>query len=265
MHFDEVGAGPAVVLIHGHPFNRSMWSPQSQPLAAAGFRVITPDLRGYGESEATAGTVTMRELAGDIVALLDSLSIKQAAVVGLSMGGLVAMELATETDRVWALGLIATTAEPVSEAEQERRLRLAAAAERDGMAPLIAAMHGQLFGPNCPAHVAETVERMMNTNNPVGAAAALRGRAQRPDYMPKLRTLELPTFVCAGTADLFSTAEVTRQLLECLPEAQTLLLEEVGHMPNLESPTQFNPALIAFLEQAAPPPRKTGRPHRSHD
>jgi 3-oxoadipate enol-lactonase len=76
---------------------------------------------------------------------------------------------------------------------------------------------------------------------------ALRGRAERPDYRPRLRALDLPAFVCAGTADRFSTAAVTNELIECLPTPTTLILPEVGHMPNLEAPEQFNDALIAFL------------------
>ena len=100
--FDDLGSGPAVVLIHGHPFNRSMWSPQREPLVRASFRIVIPDLRGYGDSSSTLGVVTMAELAGDIIQLLDSLEVEEAAVVGLSMGGLVAMELATTTERLSA-------------------------------------------------------------------------------------------------------------------------------------------------------------------
>lgn len=100
--FDEVGEGPVVVLVHGHPFDRSLWSPQQPPLAEAGFRVIAPDLRGYGQSAATAGTVSMRTLAEDVVGLLDRLEVATAALVGLSMGGLVAMEFAlAHPHRVW--------------------------------------------------------------------------------------------------------------------------------------------------------------------
>ena len=117
--FEDRGEGPAVVLVHGHPFDRSMWAPQQEPLGRS-FRVIAPDLRGYGQSPATSGTVTMRQLASDVEALLDDLGVESAAVVGLSMGGLVAMELAIASpDRWWALGLVATTAEPVTKAERQ--------------------------------------------------------------------------------------------------------------------------------------------------
>jgi pimeloyl-ACP methyl ester carboxylesterase len=240
------------VLLHGHPFERSMWAPQLAALEH-GFRLIAPDLRGYGQSPATPGTVTMRELAADVEALLGALEIGPAAVVGLSMGGLVAMELVlADPGRWWALGLIATTAEPITDAERRARREMAQTLERDGMGPQADAMGPRLFGPACPPDVVGRVERMMRENNPVGAAAALRGRAQRPDYRPGLAALDVPAFVCAGTADAYSTAEVTRNLVACLRAPRTLTLPDVGHLPNLERPDEVNRALAEFLTAAAP-------------
>jgi len=249
--FNDLGEGPAVVLLHGHPFDRSLWDPQTRPLTQAGFRVIAPDLRGYGASVTTGGTVLMRELADDIVALLDRLGIATAAAIGISMGGLVAMEFALEyPERLWALGLVATTAEPVTDAERATRYEQADAAERQGMEPLVRTMKEGLYGPNCPTEVIERVDGMMRSNNPVGAAAALRGRAERPDYRPKLADVRVPCLVCAGDADFWSTPQVTQQLIDCLPSPRTLLLANVGHLPNLEASVRFNAELVAFLREA---------------
>jgi pimeloyl-ACP methyl ester carboxylesterase len=229
-----------------------MWEPQQAPLAER-FRVIAPDLRGYGQSPATPGTVTMRELAGDVEAVLDSLEIGPAAVVGLSMGGLVAMELAlARPERWWALGLIATTAQPLTDSERADRLALADRLEGEGMGVAAAAMGERLFGPHCPRSVIDAVDAMMRRNNPQGAAAALRGRAERPDYRRALKSLDLPAFVCTGTSDAYSTAEVTRELVTCLRSPRVLSLPEVGHLPNLERPDEFNRELVDFLLAAAP-------------
>ena len=248
--FDDRGEGPAVVLVHGHPFDRSLWEPQREPLARR-FRVVAPDLRGYGESAATPGTVTMRQLAADVEALLDGLGIHSAAFVGLSMGGLVAMELALAApSRCWALGLVAMTAEPVTESERRERLATAETLETVGLEPVVEAMRERLFGPNCPQEVVDRVVSMMRASDAHGAAAALRGRAERPDYRPGLRRLELPSFVCTGTHDSWSTEAVTRELVGCLRHPRILLLQDVGHLPNLERPDAFNRELLGFLEEA---------------
>jgi len=90
-----------------------MWWPQLASLADE-FRLVAPDLRGYGQSPATKGTVTMAELAQDVWALLDELGMSAVAVVGLSMGALVAMEMAiARPERVWALGLVAAWSPPL--------------------------------------------------------------------------------------------------------------------------------------------------------
>lgn len=174
--YDDTGRGQCVVLIHGHPFDRTLWAPQLAALSD-GFRVLAPDLRGFGESPVTPGRVSMREYAADIEELLDHLAITRAAIVGLSMGGLVTMELAVARPaRYWAIGLVATTAEPVTEQERETRLKRADAVERAGMGVLVEYMHTGLYGPDCPPAVRDRVDAMMAAAAPAGAAAARRGR-----------------------------------------------------------------------------------------
>jgi 3-oxoadipate enol-lactonase len=248
--YDDAGQGPVVVLVHGHPFNRSIWAPQLDALAGR-FRVIAPDLRGYGESPVTAGTVTMRQLAGDVGHLLERAGADTAALVGLSMGGLVVMELAAaDPQRWWALGFVATTARPVTAAERADRLARARIAEEQGMAPLAEEMAARLFGPGPDPALVEQIMAMMLATNPLGAAAALRGRAERPDYRPLLRELETSSFVCVGDRDSFSTAQVTEELTGCLREPQLVVFDNVGHLPNLERPGDFNEQLLAFLGRA---------------
>ena len=250
--YDEAGTGPAVVLIHGHPFNRSMWAPQLAALADR-YRVIAPDLRGYGDSPVTPGTVPMSQLAADVAQLLDGLGVARAALVGLSMGGLIAMELAiADPARWWALGLVATTAEPVTDPERSGRRARAAQAERDGIRPLAEDMATHLFGPEVDQAVFQPVMTMMMATDPRGAAAALRGRAERPDYRPLLGELDLPALVAVGDQDYYSTAEITDHLVACLRHPTRITLPAVGHLPNLEAPGPFNTRLRAFLDRHRP-------------
>jgi 3-oxoadipate enol-lactonase len=250
--FDDAGRGDCVVLIHGHPFDRTLWAPQVVALSD-GFRVVAPDLRGFGRSPVTPQLVTMREYAADVEELLDGLEIARAAIVGLSMGGLVAMELAAaRPERYWAIGLVATTMEPPTARDRATRLERAAAVDRDGMAVLVDYMHTGLYGPACPPAVRARVDAMMAAAPPAGAAAALRGRAERPDYRPLLADLDIPALVCAGSADPWSTHAVTAEIAASLKRQETVIIDGVGHLPNLEAEPKFNRALEAFLRAHAP-------------
>jgi len=249
---DDAGSGECVVLIHGHPFDRTLWEPQVAALRGS-FRVLAPDLRGFGASPVTPGTVAMREYAADIEELLADLGIARAAIVGLSMGGLVAMELAAAAPRrCWALGLIATTAEPPSPGDLRTRQERADAIERDGIGVLVDYMHTGLYGPDCPPAVRARVDAMMAAAPPAGAAAALRGRGRRPDYRPMIAALDIPALVVAGTADPWSTAAVTAEIVASLKRPSLVAIDGAGHLPNLEAEARFNEALLAFLVQHRP-------------
>jgi len=249
---DDAGDGPAVVLIHGHPFNRSMWAPQLAALKDR-FRVIVPDLRGYGDSPVTPGTVPMAQLAADVSHLLDRKGIATAAPIGLSMGGLVVMELAAaQPDRWWAYGFIATTAARITETERAARLASARTLDEQGMKPVAQEMAARLFGPSPEPELRAAIMAMMLATNPAGAAAAVRGRAMRPDYQPVLTALGAPALVCTGDHDSYSTAEITRELAGCLPDPEVVLLADAGHLPNLERPDEFNQHLLSFLTRALP-------------
>ncbi len=251
--YDERGHGPAIVFLHGHPFSRAMWSSQ---LAALGdeFRVVAPDLPGYGQSPAVAETLSMRAIADVVVELLDALAIERATVVGLSMGGLVAMELGLGyPERVDGLVLAATTAAPVTIEEVERRRAAAAGIERNGMLGHTVEMLPRLFGPAAsrdPGLTVPIVTTMLRTD-PAGPAAALRGRAERPDYATLLGALRPPARVIAGDPAADSTKEITDQLVAALPAPEVLILPGVGHFPNLEAPERFDEALRAFARRAS--------------
>src|SRR5688500_3631349 len=133
--FDDEGAGPALVLVHGHPFNRSMWRPQIEQFRDR-FRVVAPDLRGYGASPVVPGKTPIAAFAGAIADLLDRLAIAECVLAGLSMGGQIVMEfhrLFPERLR----GLVLADTSPVAETPEgkESRYALASRLESEGMGP----------------------------------------------------------------------------------------------------------------------------------
>ncbi|HEX6534145.1 MAG TPA: alpha/beta hydrolase [Gemmatimonadaceae bacterium] len=250
--YDDVGAGPDVLLlVHGHPFNRSMWKPQLAALADSSWRIIAPDLRGYGESTVVPGRATLDVFAADLATLLDRLGVERVVLGGLSMGGQIVMEFCRQHPaRVRGVVLAATS--PVAESEEGKCARHAMADRllREGMGGYADEVLAKMLAPaNIAAFPAAAahVRGMMRGTDPRGAAAALRGRADRPSYEPTLAALQAPALICVGDADAFTTradAELMRRLVK---RSQLLWLPGVGHMPNLERSAEFDAALRGFL------------------
>ncbi|MFF7674549.1 alpha/beta fold hydrolase [Actinacidiphila glaucinigra] len=250
--YDDAGDGPGtpLVLVHGHPFDRSMWAPQV-PVAAAGRRVIVPDLRGYGASEVVPGVTPLETFARDVAALLDHLSVPEAVVGGLSMGGQIVMEF----QRLFpgrATGLVLADTFPGADTEEGRRAR-EAMAERlaaEGMSGYADEVLDRMIAPrNVTAlpEVAGHVLRMMRGASPEGAAAALRGRARRPDYGPVLTAVGVPTLIVVGRDDAFTPVAEAEAMHAAVRGSRLVVVEGAGHLPNLERPEEFNQALLGFL------------------
>jgi pimeloyl-ACP methyl ester carboxylesterase len=243
------GTEPPLVLVHGHPFDRSMWAPQVRHAAR---RVIVPDLRGYGRSTVVPGTTPLQTFAQDIAALLDHLGVAEIVLGGLSMGGQIVMEFhRLFHDRLRGLVLAATA--PQAETEEGKRVRNAMADRllREGMDGYAEEVLPKMVAPanvrRFPA-MAEHVLGMMRGTSPEGAAAALRGRAERPDYVASLSRVRVPTLIVVGSDDEFTPISDARLMHEVIPTSTLVVIEDTAHMPNLERPAEFNEALRKFLD-----------------
>lgn len=264
MHYDDMGPsdGPPVVLIHGHPFNRSLWAPQATALGAAGYRVIMPDLRGYGDSGVTPGTVFLSDFADDIAALLGHLSVERAVVGGVSMGGQIAMEFQhRHPQRVRALVLSDTSAPAETDEGKEFRNRLADRLLDEGMHGYASEVIDKMLAaynvaamPDVAAHVLG----MMRATDPRGAAAALRGRAERPDYRDTLAAVQAPVLIVVGADDVYTPVAEAEDIHRLVPHATLAVIEQAGHLPGAEQPERFNAVLLDFLTTHVPHPA-TGR------
>lgn len=248
--YHDQGSGTPVVLVHGHPFNRSMWSKQVAALSPT-CRVIVPDLRGYGETTVTPGKVTLEDMAGDIAALLDALEIDRVILGGLSMGGQIVFEFYHQfPSRVRALILADTQAQ--AETEQGRIVRYETAQRilDSGMASLANEMLPKLLAAKTFADhpdVVEKVRHMILHTNPEGAAAALRGRAERRDYISLLQQITVPTLIIVGSEDAYTPISDAQLMHQGIAGSQLVIHEGIGHMPNMEQPSEFNAALMRFI------------------
>lgn len=256
--FDDEGRGEPLVLVHGHPFDRSMWRPQVDRFSRSGWRVIAPDLRGYGESTVVPGKAPLETFANDIAGLLDHLDIERVVLGGVSMGGQIVLEFhRLFPHRIRALVLADTS--PQAETEEGKKLRNDTADRllREGMGPSADEVLSKMVAPYnveaLPA-VAEHVLGMMRRTSPEGAAAALRGRAERPDYVEMLRRIAAPTLVLVGRDDEFAPVRDAQLMQERIPGATLVVVDGAGHLPNLERPAEFNAALGRFLTSVAAAP-----------
>jgi pimeloyl-ACP methyl ester carboxylesterase len=251
MHVVQRGQGTLLLLVHGFPLDQTMWQRQIDELAAF-CRVIAPDLRGFGHSGVTAGTVTMEQMADDLALLLDGMGIREPIVFcGLSMFGYVAWQFALRhRGRLAKLLLCDTRAVADSPEAATGRLKTAERVLAEGASVVAESMLGKLFAPltfqNQPAVVEATRQVMLRTS-PTGIAAALRGMAERPDVSGKLAGFDLPALVICGEHDAISTPDEMRAIAERLPQARFVEIKGAGHMAPLEQPAAVNRELRSFL------------------
>jgi len=251
--YTDTGIGRPVVLIHGYPFNRSLWNEQVAALSSS-YRVIAPDLRGFGESDAAPGTATMNVMAQDVALLLNHLGIARAAICGLSMGGYVALALYKQLpSRVKALILADTRAQDDTEEGKQTRAQQAEKALNEGMAGIADAMLPKLLTPETVSKRPEVVKRvrdMMLKTKPEGAAAALRGMAERDDQTELLSKITVPTLIMVGAEDAITPVADSEKMHETIARSRLVVLENAGHVSNLERPEQFNDAFLSFLKES---------------
>jgi len=251
--YGDRGNGLPLVLIHGFPLCRKMWRPQAEALAKAGCRVITPDLRGFGESRLGSEKVGMDIYADDIVALLDHLKIDKAVVGGMSMGGYVLLNLLERyPDRIAAPIFIVTKAGSDDEAGKARRTALAELCLAQGSLPVAEAFRNLLFAPETLADNAEMIDEVfswMNATDPQGAAGGLFAMRDRKDCVPLLGGISQPSLVIGAEQDQAIPVENSRIIVEGLPEAELCILNGGGHMVNMEQPIGFNEAILEFLAE----------------
>ncbi|MEU2333203.1 alpha/beta hydrolase [Streptomyces sp. NPDC013172] len=237
-----------LLLVHGHPFDRTMWHPQLTAFASDR-RIIAPDLRGYGASPVTPGKTPLARFAADLEDLLDALDVPACVVAGLSMGGQIAMECYDRLGPARVRGLVLADTFPDPETPEGRQARNAMADRllREGMRGYADEVLEKMVAPYADPDVKAHVHRMMTATDPEGAAAALRGRAERPDYRPLLTRVTVPSLVVVGADDEYTPVADAEAMHALLPEAELRLIDRSAHLPNLERPAEFNRALGEFL------------------
>ena len=249
--FQEVrGDGPAVVLLHPFPLNHKFWAAVAERLATR-YRLIMPDLRAHGDSEAGEGPITMEKLAADLARLCREERVARGFFVGVSIGGYALFEFWRRyREHVAALVLANTRAGADTPEGRADRLAVADRVLREGTANFIAEMASKLMSPvtlrNRP-DIVDTARRMMQQMSPQDIAAVQQGMAQRPDSVPTLKTITVPSLIVAGEDDSIPRAEF-ELMRDQIAGSRMVVLPHAGHYAALEQPEEFAEVLRGFLD-----------------
>lgn len=245
------GSGPVLLLVHGFPLDHSMWAGQIDALAAR-YRIIAPDLRGFGQSSGHDEKTTMQQFAGDLAGLLDVLGIYEAVhLCALSMGGYVAWQFwKLHAERLGSLILCDTRAAADTPEGAQGRLALAETVLSEGALPVADSMLPKLFAPQSlesGAVYATATRGVMASTRPTTIAAALRGMAERPDMTAELPNIGLPALLLCGEHDVITPAVEMRDVAAAMPDSIFHVIYGAGHMAPLERTERVNHLILEFL------------------
>ena len=256
LHYEVAGGGPPVLLVHGFTNYGMVWATQAAALVHSGYRVLMPDLAGHGSSGVAEGVTPVADLARDMVALLDELGIERVAVCGLSLGGMVAQQMAVDhAGRVSAM-LVANSR-----------------AENAGMRDAVEGWIAEFEGAGGPLARLETTWPMLVNvrfrSSPTGEAtlalwrlvlSKVAGRSLANvargmnafDVVATLPHVRLPTLVVSGSEDKLIPLHLSRRPAELVPGASFEIIAGGGHISSLDSAAAFNRLLLDFLAEAVP-------------
>jgi 2-succinyl-6-hydroxy-2,4-cyclohexadiene-1-carboxylate synthase len=257
LNVEQSGAGRPLLLLHGFTGSAASWSPLVGSLPPR-FRTLAPDLIGHGRSDSPpdAGRYRMERCVADLLAVLDALQIERAAVLGYSMGGRVALQLAAAApDRVDALVLESSSPGIASAAERQARvasdMALAESIEQGGLAAFVERWERlPLFASQSalPEDTRARLHAQRLRNNPIGLANSLRGMGtgQQASLWDRLAGLHVPTLLIAGELDAKYRA-LADEMLALLPNARAMIVSGAGHAVHLEQPQAFAKNVLEFL------------------
>src|SRR5438132_971563 len=240
VHYLDEGAGDQTVLfVHGFPFRASMWEPQIPVVVEAGRRAVALDLPGFGGSDVPAdrSAYSIDGYADVVAALVDHLGLGRVVLVGLSMGGYIALAVAGRRPDVLAgLVLADTRADPDTPAGRQARTdQQALVEERGDVTPLVDGLLSRVLAESGPRHaeVGATLGDMMRSTAPAGWIGALEAMKQRRDQTDLLPSIAVPTLVVVGESDAIAPVDVAEAMAKAIPGAHLEVVPGAGHVANL--------------------------------
>lgn len=250
----DEGTGPVVVLLHAFPCNRSMWNGQVEGLVDAGWRVMAPDLPGFGDSPLLAEPPSLTTVVEALVVSLLERSVDRCVLVGLSVGGYLIMEwLRRHPEMVAGIVPCDTKASADSDEAAAGRSEMAAAIEADPTmcAPilrerLLPVIVGATTKSSRPG-VVEVVANWMDAAEPASVAWYQRAMAARPDSIATLSEAQVPALILWGDEDVMSPQVEQDAMVGVLRDARFAVVPESGHLSAVENPLAVTREVVDFV------------------
>lgn len=250
LNYSRRGKGRPVVLVHGFPFDHTIWEAQLEGLSD-GASILAPDLPGFGGSRPGLAEPDIEAYADAIAGWSKELRLGTIILAGHSMGGYVALALARRHPKLLAgLVLVSTRAGADSETGREGRRKMADEVMKRGPQATVDAMLPKLLGAVTRERDPGIVDRVRETmlrQSKEGIVAALQAMAARPDSTPTLAAIQAPSLVVAGTDDAVIPITEAEFMVSHIKDARYTQIPNAGHLPMMESPEEFNRALASFL------------------
>ncbi len=243
--------GVPVLFIHGFPFSKEMWRPQVEILKKE-YYVITYDVRGHGKSDEGDGQYSVEYFVDDLIGLLDHLKLSSVVVVGLSMGGYIALRaIERHPDRFRALVLSDTRSESDNNEGKVKRANQAVNVKKEGSKNFADTFVKAVFYETTLSEKPEVVEFIRNIiaqTSPLAIAGTLLALAARTDTTPSLYNIKVPTLILVGHHDVLTPPSASHAMKEKISNAKLYVIRSSAHMANLENVEEFNGRVLEFLD-----------------
>jgi pimeloyl-ACP methyl ester carboxylesterase len=251
LSYDDVGEGIVpIIFLHGFPFNKTMWQGQLDFLKSS-YRLIPCDIRGFGKSMDEKSPLSIDLFADDLIQFMDKLSIDKAIVCGLSMGGFIALNAMKRfPERLEALILCDTQCIADTKEVKEKRYKIIDEINVEGVDNFNDGFIKRVFHEDSITNKKKVVEQLRNvvfSNSKHIIKQGLVALAERSETCSILDGITIPTLIICGREDEVTPLAQSEFMNATIKGSILQVIENAGHVSNLEQPDEFNKHLLGFL------------------
>jgi pimeloyl-ACP methyl ester carboxylesterase len=257
-YLDEGPMGaPTIIFLHGFPFNKSMWDTQIETFKDQ-FRVIAYDIRGHGDSEAGTENFSIEKFTDDLLALMHALEIEKPILCGLSMGGYIVLNAVVRYPKLFSAIVLCDTQCMADNTETRgKRMEAIHSINTEGVEKYTEGSIKNLFAPQSFSEKKQeiaAIRAMMLQTSKQSLSYTLFALSERKGTCSKLQDIEIPVLILVGKEDKITPPSVSILMHEKIQGSLLKIIENAGHLSNLENPQEFNTQLDRFVQQVAKHP-----------